>query len=83
MAAGGVPTVLDAQGRCLGGRGHNSESEGFSQQAITEVAVARMFLPVHAHVYSTDPSCSLMGPRWLIYPILSYRKCNFKRCHPT
>ena len=74
MAAGGVPTVLDAQGRCLGGRGHNSESEGFSQQAITKVAVARMFLPVHAHV---------CGPRWLIYLILSYCKCNFKKCHPT
>ena len=26
---------------------------------------------------STKPSCSLMGPRWLIYPILSY-PCNFK-----
>ena len=27
---------------------------------------------VHAHVCSTGPSCFLMGPRWLIYPILSY-----------
>ena len=49
-----------------------SKFEGFSQQAITGVAVARMFLPVHAHVCSMDASCFFMGPRWLIYPILSY-----------
>jgi hypothetical protein len=42
----------------------------------TEVAVARMFLPVHAHVCSTEASCSLMGPRWLIYPILSYTESS-------
>jgi hypothetical protein len=30
-----------------------------------------MFLPVHAHVCSTEASCSFMGPRWLIYPILT------------
>ena len=55
--------------RCLGGSGH--DWEGFSQQAKTRVAVAHMFLPVHAHMCSTGASCSLMGPRWLIYPILS------------
>ena len=27
---------------------------------------------VHAYVCSTGASCFLMGPRWLIYPILSY-----------
>jgi hypothetical protein len=51
----GVSTVLDTQGRWLGGSGH--EPEGF---------------PVHAHVCSTEASCFLTGPRWLIYPILSY-----------
>ena len=57
---------------CLGGKGHNLE--GFSQQAITNVAIACMFLPVHAHVCSTDVVCQLFldGPRWLISPILSY-----------
>ena len=35
------------------------------------VAVAHMFFPVHAHMCSTEASCSLMGPRRLIYPILS------------
>ena len=28
-------------------------------------------LPDVAVPCSTEPSCSLMGPRWLIYPILS------------
>ena len=38
---------------------------------------AHMFLPVYAHVCSTDPSCSLMGPRWLSYPILLFSH-NFR-----
>jgi hypothetical protein len=45
---------------------------GLSQQVMTKVAVAHVFLPVHAHVCSTGASCFFMGPRWLIYPILSY-----------
>ena len=80
MAGGSVSAALYVQGRCimLGGSRHNSDSEGFSQQAMTRVAIACMFLPVHAHVCSTKPSCSLMGQRWLIlsYPILSYT-CKF------
>ena len=57
--------------------------EGFSQQAKTRVAVAHMFLPVHAHMCSTGASCSLMGPRWLIYPILSMdsAKCRIGPFH--
>ena len=56
-------------GGFLGGSSH--DSVGFSQRAITGVAVAHMFFPVHAHVCSTEAGCSSMGPRWLIYPILS------------
>ena len=67
---GGVPTILDAQGRCLGGRGHNLE--GFSQQAITEVAEAYMLLPVQTHVYSTVPQLFLNGTTLVNYPTLSY-----------
>ena len=75
MAGGRCSAVLGMQGRWfLGDSGH--DSEGFSQQAMTGVAVAHMFLPVHAHVCSTEASCSSMGPRWLIYPILSYPVCT-------
>ena len=75
MAGGRCSAVLGMQGRWfLGDSGH--DSEGFSQQAITGVAVAHMFLPLHAHVCSTEASCSSMGPRWLIYPILSYPVCT-------
>ena len=52
----------------------NLDSVGFSQQAITGVAVAHMFLSVYAHMCSTEAGCSSMGPRWLIYPtILSWK----------
>ena len=47
--------------------------------AITGVAVAHMFFPVHAHVCSTEAGCSSMGLRWLIYPILSYPSDQYKR----
>jgi hypothetical protein len=42
------------------------------------VAVAHVSLFVRAHVCSTEASCSFMGPRWLIYPILSYQEiCRY------
>ena len=62
--------------------GHNSV--GYSQQATTQVAVACMFFTCTCScVCSTKPSCSLMGPRWLIYPILSYPLLRYVRCGTT
>ena len=47
----------------------------------SEVAVAHMFLPVHVHVCSgsMEVSCFFMGPRWLIYPIVSWDKISVRR----
>ena len=42
-----------------------------SRDFFFQMAIAT-YRKLYAHVCSTDPSCSLMGPRWLIYPILSY-----------
>jgi hypothetical protein len=70
MAGGGVSSALGAQGGCLGDSWHNSE--GFSQQALTGIAVVRISLPVHAHICGTKAGFFYMGPRWLIYPIPSH-----------
>ena len=50
---------------------------GSSQRAKSEMAAAPVFLPVHAHVCSTEAGCSFMGPRWLIYPALAQKSTFF------
>lgn len=40
--------------------------------ASDDRAAARKFLPVHAHVCSTEVTCFFMRPRWPIHPTLSH-----------
>ena len=56
MAGGCGPAGLTAR-----------ESLGEAINTMAFTARGSMFFPVHAHVCSTEASCSFMGPRRLIY----------------
>ena len=72
MAGGGVFSILGAQGGHLGGKlAHLGELFTASRNKGPGSRSTHVFT-VHAHVCSTGTGCFLMGPRWLIYPILSY-----------
>ena len=71
-----VPTVLVVQGGYSAwGSGLGSQLGGLITASEDSGSRSMHVLYLYAHVCSTKPSCSLMGPRWLIYPILSY-PCN-------